>query len=293
MSNSTILKNLVDRFVKNTPGSNKHTDFCNTQTQNLAKSLSLRYAVNLTQLTGYVYPEHSSKSLQIANNWHFWLWTFDDFVDNPEVCLKEKKILIDKCLEIINGEVFSYEDEITELLCNVWTRIRSTWLETSNLWEIFQNNVKKYLIEGVSEKLKLELGLDDFDLSLDDYKKIRRYDGACETVFPLIYLDSPDLTDSSYSEVCKLANQVIYLTNDLISYQKDVNGDHTCWNYVFLYKHYHDVTLKESFEHTFEKICSKLEKLERKRESELVENLMIWINGSFYWHSISPRYNSL
>jgi hypothetical protein len=315
--NMDIVSSLISKVVKALPlwrqdlkihPSERSVD---EKTRILARLHGKKYHSSLTRLSSYVYCYLSEQMFLLANNWHMWLWVTDDDIDNPTLPLCHRLSLARDLIKIINDEIKRESDDqryprikrifreirvyphgCLSLLQEILHQLRTFLLpHRRKIYLYLLRETKDYLEKGVITKLLTD------EMSLERYNEIRYYDGACNTVWPLMLLDELEDYDlDEFSEANTYANKIVSLTNDLISYRKDVERDKTTYNYLVKYMLENKVSFEETLEHVKERISGDYTALCRLNEevafssSSYIKRLILWCQGSLIWHLISPRY---
>lgn len=313
--NMDIASSLISKVVKALPlwqqdlkihPSEKSVD---EKTRILARLHGKKYHASLTRLSSYVYCYLSEQTFLLANNWHMWLWVTDDDIDNPDLSVEQRLSLAHDLVRMINEEIKResndqqyprikrifheikvYPHGCLNLLREILYQLRITLLPNrSKIYLYLLRETKYYLEKGVITKLLTD------EMSLEEYNNIRYYDGACNTVWSLMLLDELEDYDlDEFAEANTYANKIVSLTNDLISYKKDVERDKTTYNYLVKYMSENKVSFEETLQHVEERISKDYTALcqlkEKVTSPSYIERLILWCQGSLIWHLISPRY---
>jgi hypothetical protein len=205
----------------------QHYIWAHNATFMLAQKYSFEYSQEFSLLTAYVYPDHSAGSLALANHIHMFLWALDDLMDDPHTRTHDKLIILKMLKKLLrSGTVSNYN--LVRCL--------------EEILRMFEEDVRQYLITQFLDYfrgIKKHLLLHGKILSIQKYLDIRLKDGACEVVWPLMFLDKQDIRDCLNLLRSKkgrrarlLANLNIIIANDLASIHKDIRNGET-FNIIF------------------------------------------------------------
>lgn len=274
---------------------NKAIDNVDSLTKDYLDKYGVKYIKEFTKLAGIVYPYLSEKSLLNANLIHIFLWLLDDQVDDPAVTIETKIELLDRLTFFINNtdrEILPTDNLAVVILNALFKKIKS-----KEIIEYLEIQLKDYFA-GIREHISLE---NYKILSVEDYTRIRKFDGACEVVWALCFLDE-DFTPFRNAlespiglELREAVNINVSYVNDILSYDKDLLlGDN--FNVVICYMNEHSVSKEEAIKVLVDKCNKRYQKIimtpyKNDTITVLVERLAIWCRGSLEWHLKSKRYN--
>ncbi|MET0403510.1 MAG: terpene synthase family protein, partial [Cystobacter sp.] len=197
-------------------------------------------------LTAYVYPKGTWERLEVCNDWHVWLFLFDDQVDElAEVGQRPEylKAYVDACVAVLRGgalragatplERFTYD-----------LRLRMSRLASEMWMERFVTDVEDYIYRGTL--LAARHWTDGTVPDLDSYIEQRAMDSAVYTAEDLVEFAEPDqeLPEELFrlplvQRLRQLCTRVVALSNDLFSFEKEVLWHHNPNNFVHLLRVHH------------------------------------------------------
>lgn len=277
---------------------------------------AIRYGVITQQqrdkLAHYQFPLHAAmvhplvteEQLEICSDWHVWLWTMDDRLEERDLVdlgVRNQVIAATRILTVKNV-CPPIDDGHVRWLADIRKRILTLCTEY-DCFE-FDQSVLEFL-EATStpnEKEKTEI---------DAYLAYRKRDSACKTVFALIKLFLPANFFSPRSAISprdpvmiqqrmerrykrdrkeELANLYLSVFNDLVSYDKEKNTARGAWNILSVY-------LASGKAKDLEEATSLAINILNEWGREFLtlsdnETLLDCIVGSCYWSFMTPRYQS-
>lgn len=223
-------------------------------TDGFNRTYGFRHSKEISKLTLLTFPYHTMSLKYIFDRWFSWLWLHDDLsITSPDISAE--------CLAVLDDNT-EVKPGIAKLLRRNVIWIKNV-LSTSNY-----NRFKEYL--------RLYLTSNHDCNSADRYIILRRYDSACETVWPLLWPDQ-DINYQEKENNCRLATFVASITNDIYSYNREVkNGE------LFNYLQY------VSLDKAIDEIVNAYNKITVKDIFD--QRLILWLRGNIIWHSQADRY---
>ena len=276
----------------------------NISTKETAKELGLKYSDELTNLTMLVYPYHDLDTLVWNNKLHMFLWIFDDIIDGGVIDSVEKQNLLKKTIDILESKPLENEvndsDEITskwKVLVLLQQLIKG--IEDDVAFREFICQQLKEYIQGVNEHVLLG----DKVITTEEYIRIRRRDGACEVVWPLMFgrkgfAEYREFLESTQGiKVRHLANSNVSFVNDILSIDKD-RKEGTTFNIVLIRANEYNESVEKSKQWWIVECNRMFDELkntcvEHSIAKEVVEKLCTWCKGSALWHLKAARYNKV
>jgi hypothetical protein len=262
-------------------------------------------------LTAYVYPKGTWERLEVCNDWHVWLFLFDDQVDELAEVGKQPEYLkayVDACLAVLRGGGLRAEATPLERF-TLDLRQRMTRL-ASDLWmERFIKDVEDYIYRGTL--LAARHWTDGTVPDLETYIEQRAMDSAVYTAEDLVEFAEPgqELPEELFhlplvQRLRQLCTRVVALTNDLFSFEKEVLWHHNPNNFVHLLRVHQGLGLSEAIYAAIDFINADTEafiaceealqasRLADPRVLAYVEGLKAWIRGNVHWSMVTGRYSS-
>jgi Terpene synthase family 2, C-terminal metal binding len=248
-----------------------------------------------------VHPLVTEEQLEICSDWHVWLWTMDDRLEEGDLAnldLRTPFITATRTL-YLNGKV-TLNDGHLSWLADIRKRILVLCTEY-DCYE-FDQSVLEFL-EATSTPNEKE------KTDLDAYLIFRKRDSACKTVFALIKLFIPTSFFSPRSAISprdpvmikerqerrlkrdrkeELANLYLSVFNDLVSYDKEKETPRVAWNILSVY------IASGAAKDILEAIQLAIQILNQWGDEFMTLNdnqtLLDCIIGSCYWSLLTPRY---
>ncbi|WP_155893427.1 terpene synthase family protein [Cystobacter fuscus] len=262
-------------------------------------------------LTAHVYPRGTRERLELCNDWHVWLFLFDDEVDERvEVGQRPAylKAYVDACLEVLRGGAL--RARATPLERFTWDlRQRMSRLASEPWMERFVRDVEDYLHRGTLPAARhwTEGTVPD----LESYIEQRALDSAVYTAQDLVEFAEPGqelpeelLRLPLVRRLRLLCTRVVALTNDLFSFEKEVLWHRNPNNFVHVLRVDRGLELREAISTAIDIInadtdafiaCEELLQASRLADPRLlgyVEGLKAWIRGNVHWSLVTGRYSS-
>lgn len=299
------------------PRSNPHAEAADRRTLARAQERGLikdpaslaRYrASRFTELTASAYPEASAAVLYVANDWHYWLWSFDDRTDvkgeDLAVDLARHERVVAALLSLLlNGklpEAPEAADPNVLFLAQILSDLRI--VAPVPCVDRFREAVRAYLVRGSLA------GAQNWAVGHTPDPKTflaqRIHEGAYDTVLPFIELAAgcagtdPVFTSLAARRAALLSNRIVVVSNDIFSYEKEVtlNGNpNNLLHAIELHEH-------RSFRDSYLRVVSMIEswtaellEIEARSDGALrryIRGNYDWIAASYHWHFKTGRYSS-
>lgn len=274
----------------------------------LINKVGLKYRAELSLLALCVYPLLTLMSLCYANLVHIFLWIVDDIVDNelePHT-LKERNLLVNLCRDTVK----SYLNDSSVEPC----RPKSLSSQHASVLQVLDYIccydmlpiLKQYLLhqmcdyfDGVQEHIAVD---PQYRWDVKAFNHTRDRDGACEVVWPLLFLDdSPsDLyrhlafmnsADGIVARRCATRN--VSHVNDVLSIEKDTRNG-TRFNIIFPIMQKHACCQSTAINICIDWSNDYYDELQQMRNASnafVVDGLSLWCRASLKWHRAVSRYN--
>ena len=262
-------------------------------------------------LTAFVYPGGEWERLQVCNDWHVWLFLFDDQVDEQrEVCEQPERLreYVDACLRVLRGGPLRARatplERFTQSL-----RLRMEALASERWLERFIRDVEDYLFRGTL--LAARHWAAGTVPTLEAYIEQRAMDSGMYTAQDLMEFTvrGQELSEELFElpllqRMRHLCTRVVGLTNDLFSFEKEVLWHHNPNNFVHVLRVTHRLGLEDAILGAIELVNADLDAFgacERAlRDSGVtdprvlgyVEGMKAWIRGNVHWSMVTGRYSS-
>jgi 5-epi-alpha-selinene synthase len=258
----------------------------------------------------YADEDMSVEFLTLLTEWHMWLWTFDDRIDDGDLqndC-KKRAIIFDQLYRVLDVDFPVCMNNISDgnvlLLKHIIDKIMQINIDILKK-KIFIATVQDYLnvnTRGTRRKCK----------DLHSLIEIRLQDSAVNTclalvkIYALMNSKTTQLCESYYDlvELNRQCNAIITLSNDIFSYEKEIEENND-YNILLAIKKSQNISLENAvivaknmlntYWQRFERLASYY-KMTSKRSDPMrkyVDIMYNWIIGSTYWSMyISLRYKS-
>ncbi|HEX8535941.1 MAG TPA: terpene synthase family protein, partial [Cystobacter sp.] len=246
-----------------------------------------------------------------CNDWHAWLFLFDDEVDErAEVGQRPEylKAYVDACVAVLRGGAPRAQATPLERFTWEWRQRMSPL--ASELWmERFVHDVEDYLYRGTL--LAARHWTEGTVPELESYIEQRALDSAVYTAEDLVEFAEPgqELPEELFrlplvQRLRLLCARVVALTNDLFSFEKEVLWHRNPNNFVHVLRVNQGLGLREAIFTAIDIInadtdafvaCEELLQASRLADPRLlgyVEGLKAWIRGNVHWSLVTGRYSS-
>jgi hypothetical protein len=213
---------------------NAFSDTAHLATRELALKLELiapnaihRFdASKFALLSGFAYPNATLDHFKVCNDWHSWLFFFDDQADEQAELGHTLRDYMEACLAVLRTGVMRSNSTGFELFTlNIRDRLLGI---ASEAWlSKFVDDVEDYLFKGTLRAV--ENWINGTVPDVESYRVQRHYDSAvyaCQDLIEIteegLELSAEILTDANFQKLRLLCAQVVAFTNDLFSYEKEV-----------------------------------------------------------------------
>ncbi|QSA96520.1 hypothetical protein [Methylococcus sp. EFPC2] len=296
---------------------NPYGDACHCATRRIALDLGLithgqvrdfdrgQFAL----LSAYAYPYATPERLNLCNDWHSWLFFFDDQADEQIQIGKQPTLLrryMEACLDLLRGgsarpnptPLERYTLDIRNRMCRLMS---ASWMQR------FADDVEDYLYKGTLEAARN--WTDDRVPDLASYLVQRRYDSAVYTCQDLIELTGPALElgsvlgDPALQTLRDCCADVVGLSNDIFSYQKEVVVHRNPNNLLQVLMVNHRIDLDEAIHSGVALINAKVGQFIASEQDILsryghgnaalqayLHGLKAWMRGNVLWSYQTGRY---
>ena len=262
-------------------------------------------------LSAYVYPKGRWERLALCNDWHAWLFLFDDQADEQAEIGQRPEVLesyVEACLEVLRGgrlragasplERFTFE-----------VRERMSCLASEMWMERFASDVEDYLLRGTLPAARhWTRGTVP---ELESYMEQRALDSGVYTALDLVEFAEPgqELPEELFrlplvQRMRQLCTRVVALTNDLFSFEKEVLWHGNPNNFVHVLRMNQGLGLEEAVYAALDLINADTDafiaceeallasRLTDPRVLAYVEGMKAWIRGNVHWSLVTGRYSS-
>jgi hypothetical protein len=243
-------------------------------TSNYVSKFGFKYLRDFVKLTSLTYPYLKEDTAIMVNNFLYWMWMIDDYLDSPFNTFDNKISIIDEHLAIISNQ----ECKMSKMAEMFDDLIRTIEPIMKTLYPILLISIKKAL-KAVMEKLTI---LKYRDITINEYYSLRPRDSGFQITFLLMFIDDPHSYQHFYWKTGLIANEIVWMTNDLFSVDKDLRDKVP--NYVLFLGNN-----KESKA----RIVAEINNLTRQltRDNYICnERAIIWCRGNLTFHLESQRY---
>lgn len=262
-------------------------------------------------LTAYAYPRGSRARLEVCNDWHVWLFLFDDQADEQQEVGQRPEYLreyVESCLQVLRGEPLRTRvtplERFTHHLRERMSRLASeAWLER------FVRDVEDYLYRGTL--LAARHWAAGTVPGLEPYIEQRAMDSAMYTALDLVEFaqEGQELPEALFQQplvqrMRHLCTRVVALTNDLFSFEKEVLWHRNPNNFVHVLRVNQRLGLEEAIGEAIGIINADTDAFLSCEEALLeqgpvdprvlsyVEGMKAWIHGNVRWSLVTGRYSS-
>ena len=290
---------------------------CENGLINGRSALEQAQSSHFSALAALAYPEANSADLALINCWIIWLFMFDDQMDacrlgqHTDDCRRVVQRILRLMHPFPSRQDVSFADNAIELAwLDFWGRISEGMSLT--MQQRFLEDVRGYLL-GTQWEIDKRASHQIPDLL--SYIDGRRTTGAVATLFDCIEYTShselpPSFCNSAlFSAFRNAANDVVTMTNDIFSYDKEIaNGEVN--NCVVVCQQLLKRPLQEAVEfvnnlqtsriHLFLRTKNDLDaffettallETERKKVLHYVEGMQDWMRGNLEWSLATRRYH--
>ena len=240
---------------------NRHDiNIAEQSTRKIANKYGLTYSKYLSDFSVLSLNRLSLEELIVANNVIVWLWILDKVVDSNEnitLVTVELNHIVD---------VLRYNKAPQTPIAQM--------IRDPEFWGNYYNTkVVAAIIDMIEYGMRVKLRILNRSITLDEYVNVRMYDSGCFVLLSLLHTNSEDT---------QIANIIMWMINDIYSYNLDIeeNGK---FNYIIqLASHYHvstdiarDIAIKLTY-----RLSTRIQD----------EDIKACCYGCLLWHDNSPRY---
>jgi 5-epi-alpha-selinene synthase len=257
-------------------------------------------------LTSLTQPYSQLEDLQLAADWHTWLFAHDDVVDATAVGRDPEQVVAihARFIQVLQGdEPGQFDSRVAHALADIRRRITN---RTDPIWaERFAGSVEQYFQANDWEAANR---YENITPDLATYIKMRQYTGAVFTCFNIIYL-SLDLAPRArflqhiyVQQLANMANHHICWVNDIRGLQKEIR-ENNMNNLVLVLQKRHNLTLTEAVKRAIsycdreveafiklEKRLPKFDAVEQDQLAAYLNALRAWMRGHVQWYTETGRY---
>lgn len=296
---------------------NEHVDTADRHTLSRAQELGLlagaaglaRYrASRFSELTATAYPRASAEVLQIANDWHYWLWSFDDRTDvrggDLATDLARHERVVSSLLELLAGRDVSTTSEAADpnvrFLAQILAELQA--VAPAGCVGRFRGAVREYLLRGSLPGARN--WATDHTPDPETFLAQRIHEGAYNTVLPFIELavgsamEDDVVTSADARRAALLSNLIVVVSNDIFSYEKEVQQEGNPNNLLHAVMTHEHRSLRGGYLRAValvEEWTGELLSIDARAEGALrryIRGSYTWIAASYQWHFLTGRYAS-
>jgi hypothetical protein len=263
-------------------------------------------------LAAYAYPKATRERLELCNDWHVWLFLFDDEADECVEVGQRPAYLqeyMEACLEVLRGGALRPRARPLERFTHDIRR-RMERLASASWLARFAEDVESYLFQGTLEASRHWTAgtVPDFD----SYLTQRAEDSGMYTCVDLVEfaqegreLPRDVLATAELRRMRELCTRVVALSNDVFSYEKEVLWSRNPNNLVHVLQVHQGLGLEASVAEAIQvvnadvacfQVCEErlLESglLNDARVAFYVEGMKAWMRGNVCWSLLTGRYCS-
>lgn len=265
------------------------------------------------RLAALTHPDIDLEDLNLATDWHSWLFAHDDLCDDSNIGrhVQKQKAMDQPLLAQLRGEKQPDPDfPLSMALGNIIDRLNA---RTDPSWvRRFTTHVEEYLASNVWEAQNRENGMPP---ALEDYMKMRRYTGAVLSCFDLIFVvedlapeDCPWTRDRLTGELEAKANNHICWINDIFGLAKEIRENNVN-NLVLVLQNRDQCDLQTAVNQAIDlcnqEVRSFVELAEReamvgadavapqiRAMARYIDSMKSWMSGHIGWYQHTGRYVS-
>lgn len=263
-------------------------------------------AAKMAWLSALVHPTFSLDDLNLAADWHTWLFSHDDVCDAPPIGRDPIRMAAfhDDLFSVLDGNrVGAHALPLTHALHDILHRIHQ---RTSAQWvERFAHDVRQYFQGNRWEATNRARGIQP---DLATYSKMRLMTGSVYTCYDLIGISEDidpcaDFLQHAYiQQLATMANHHICWINDIFGLEKELR-EGNIHNLVLVLQHEHQIDLQTAVERAIqmcdaemrgfiglESHLSALDPIQRDEAAPYVAGVRAWIRGHIDWYTETGRY---
>ncbi|WNG51228.1 hypothetical protein F0U60_49170 [Archangium minus] len=262
-------------------------------------------------LTAYTYPKGTRERLELCNDWHVWLFLFDDEADEQKEVGQRPEYLqayVEACLKVLRGgPLRSRATPLERFTHELHTRMCRL---ASDMWlERFARDAEDYLYRGTLPAARNWAAGNVPEL--EPYIEQRAMDSAMYTAQDLVEFaqEGQELPEALFQlplvqRMRHLCTRVVGLTNDLFSFEKEVLWHNNPNNFVYVLQVNRQLGLEEAIDEAISLINADTDAFIACEEELLasgpvdprvlsyVEGMKAWIHGNVRWSLVTGRYCS-
>ena len=262
-------------------------------------------------LSGFAYPNATLERFKVCNDWHAWLFFFDDQADEQAKVgqgLLKLRNYMEVCLDVLRtGAMRSNPTGLEFFTLNIRNRMLPI---ASDSWLLrFADDVEDYLYKGTLKAA--ENWTHGTVPEVEPYQVQRLYDSsvyACQDLIEIteegLELPAEILSDARFQTLRRLCTQVVAFTNDIFSYEKEVLKHRDPNNLLHVLMTHRSLPLTEATRQAVRLINNAVEsfiaheqnlQLEIRGDERLhtyVHGMKAWMRGNLLWSLQTERYRS-
>ncbi|MGZ3460125.1 MAG: terpene synthase family protein [Archangium sp.] len=262
-------------------------------------------------LAAYTYPWGTRERLELCNDWHVWLFLFDDEADEQAEVGQRPEYLqqyVESCLRVLRGGTL--RPDATPLERFTWDlRERACRLASQRWLERFSADAEDYLYRGTLPAARHWAA--GTVPQLEPYIEQRAMDSAMYTAQDLMEFarEGQELPEALFrlplvQRMRHLCTRVVGLTNDLFSFEKEVLWHRNPNNFVHVLRVNRGLDLETAIAQAIELINADTEVFIASEQELLasgpvdprvlayVEGMKAWVSGNVRWSLVTGRYCS-
>jgi hypothetical protein len=244
----------------------------------------------------------------VANDWHYWLWSFDDRTDvrgqDLAVDLPRHERVVAALLALLDGRDLANVPETADPNVRFLAEILAALHRVAPPACVsrFRAAVREYLVRGSLPGARNWAA--EHTPPPQTFLRQRIHEGAYDTVLPFIELatgcaDAGDMVSTPLARrVTLLANMIVVVSNDIFSYEKEVLQNGNPNNLL------HSIGLHEQRDllgsylgavAMIESWTAELLAIQARSDGDLqryIRGNYTWIAASYHWHFLTGRYAS-
>jgi len=262
-------------------------------------------------LTAHVYPRGTWERLELCNDWHVWLFLFDDEADEQAEVGQRPEYLqqyVEACLRVLRGGTLRPGATPLERFTRD-LRERASRLASGMWLERFIADAEDYLYRGTLPAARHWAA--GTVPQLEPYIEQRAMDSAMYTAQDLVEFarEGQELPEALFrlplvQRMRHLCTRMVGLTNDLFSFEKEVLWHRNPNNFVHVLRVNQRLGLEAAIHAAIGVINADTDAFLACEEALLeqgpvdprvlsyVEGMKAWIYGNVRWSMVTGRYSS-
>lgn len=271
--------------------------------------------------TAYTHPDAHSEVLYLLTEWYVWMWFVDDHLPNNfqhDRDMGNAKEYLSRLLTFMPltpaSTPLDPADNVERGLADLWSR---TMPGPSADWRLRYFEIIKTVLEGFL--LEIVYISEDCVPNPIDYIDTRRASGGVLWTATLVeYAEAVDIAPDVYDSrpirvVTETFADWLHLSNDIISYQKDVENEGVTNNGVHVFQEFLNIDLQQAVDTVNDLTTSRLHQFENTKITELpilfeeqslgmmartnilryIKGLQDSLAGHLKWSQETARYNKV